>query len=129
MCSYSPRSSSLLGIMAADSLVPLSHRCTIQIVGSFQNGVLAELLLESQHRILQLFLFFQLSCVQMCIRDRTSAPRPKERNKFFSDLEKKEFIKMEKKYAADAKIPLKQKVKNILRNALLRKNNGGGTVR
>ena len=34
---------------------------------------------------------------------------------------------MEKKYAADAKIPLKQKVKNILRNALLRKNNGGGT--
>lgn len=55
----------------------------------------------------------------------TSAPRPKERNKFFSDLEKKEFIKMEKKYAADAKIPLKQKVKNILRNALLRKNNGG----
>lgn len=58
----------------------------------------------------------------------TSAPRPKERNKFFSDLEKKEFIKMEKKYAADAKIPLKQKVKNILRNALLRKNNGGGTV-
>ena len=29
----------------------------------------------------------------------TSAPRPKERNKFFSDLEKKEFIKMEKKYA------------------------------
>lgn len=56
----------------------------------------------------------------------TSAPRPKERNKFFSDLEKKEFIKMEKKYAADAKIPLKQKVKNILRNALLRKNNGGG---
>lgn len=57
---------------------------------------------------------------------RHSAPRPKERNKFFSDLEKKEFIKMEKKYAADAKIPLKQKVKNILRNALLRKNNGGG---
>ena len=28
----------------------------------------------------------------------TSAPRPKERNKFFTDLEKKEFIKMEKKY-------------------------------
>ena len=33
---------------------------------------------------------------------------------------------MEKKYAADAKIPLKQKVKNILRKVLLRKNNGGG---
>lgn len=58
----------------------------------------------------------------------TSAPRPKERNKFFTDLEKKEFIKMEKKYAGDAKIPLKQKLKNILRKALLRKNNGGGTV-
>ena len=56
----------------------------------------------------------------------TSAPRPKERNKFFTDLEKKEFIKMEKKYAGDAKIPLKQKLKNILRKALLRKNNGGG---
>lgn len=55
----------------------------------------------------------------------TSAPRPKERNKFFTDLEKKEFIKMEKKYAGDAKIPLKQKLKNILRKALLRKNNGG----
>ena len=47
----------------------------------------------------------------------TSAPRPKERNKFFTDLEKKEFIKMEKKYAGDAKIPLKQKLKNILRKA------------
>lgn len=32
---------------------------------------------------------------------------------------------MEKKYAGDAKIPLKQKLKNILRKALLRKNNGG----
>ena len=50
--------------MAAYLLIPFSHRCAVQIVGSFQNGVLAELFLESQHCILQLFLFFQLSCVR-----------------------------------------------------------------
>lgn len=54
----------LLGFMAAYLLISFPHRCTIQIVGTFQNGVLAELLLETQHRILQLFLFFQLGCVR-----------------------------------------------------------------
>ena len=50
--------------MTAYLLISLPHRSAVQIVGSFQNGVLTELLLESQHRILQLFLFFQLSCVR-----------------------------------------------------------------
>ena len=50
--------------MTANSLVSFPHRGSVQIVGSFQNGVLAELLLKSQHRILQLFLFFQLSGVR-----------------------------------------------------------------
>ena len=36
---------SLLGLMAAYLLISFPHRCAIQVVGSFQNGVLAELLL------------------------------------------------------------------------------------
>ena len=56
--------SSLLSLVAAYLLISIPHRCTVQIVGTFQNGVLAELLLETQHRILQLFLFFQLGCVR-----------------------------------------------------------------
>ena len=49
--------------MAAYLLISLSHRCSVQIVGSFQNGILSELLLETKHRILQLLLFFQLGRV------------------------------------------------------------------
>lgn len=57
--------------MAAYLLISLPHRSAVQIVGSFQNGILAELLLESQHRILQLFLFFQLCgvCEQIDLED------------------------------------------------------------
>jgi len=50
--------------MAAYLLIPFPHCCTIQIVGSFQNGILSELLLETKHRILQLLLFFQFGGVR-----------------------------------------------------------------
>lgn len=60
VCSCSPCSSSLLSLMATYLLISFPHCCTIQIVGSFQNGVLSEFLLETKHCILQLLLFFQL---------------------------------------------------------------------
>ena len=50
--------------MVAYLLISIPHCCTIQIVGPFQNGILSELLLETKHRIQQLFLFFQLSGVR-----------------------------------------------------------------
>ena len=44
VCSYSPCFPSLLSLMAAYLLISLPHRSAVQIVGSFQNGVLSRLL-------------------------------------------------------------------------------------
>ena len=49
--------------MTADLTVPFTHGRSIQIVRTFQHGILAELFLDVQHRFLQGFLPFQLAGV------------------------------------------------------------------
>ena len=53
----------LFGLMAAYLAVPFSHGCAIQIVGALQNSVLSELLLDTEHGLLQGFLPLQLAGV------------------------------------------------------------------
>lgn len=53
----------LLGLVTADLTVPFSHGCAFQIVGALQNSVLSELLLDTEHGLLQGFLPLQLAGV------------------------------------------------------------------
>ena len=54
--------------MTAYLLISLPHRSAVQIVGSFQNGVLAELLLDGQHSRLHFLLPLQFLLFPFLLR-------------------------------------------------------------
>ena len=56
-----------------------------------------------------------------------SCARPIQRNTFFDDMQSMKFEELEKKYAAPIKVPLKTKVKNIIKS-MLRVIGGGQRV-